>query len=211
MKMIRLVIFDFSGTLGYYDSAEHRRVFERLRDFNLPVNEEKAASRLAAVLPDYFSRAKSWQELADRIIQKLGIVLEADRRESLAAFLERKLAAKLFDDAQEVLALPQDKAILTLSGKFALAGIPGLSRFEIFSPDVSGLRKPDPAAFLAVLEKMQADPEETVMVGDSLENDILPALSLGIKPILLDREDKIKEAAPPIIKIKSLRELKKYL
>jgi len=107
--------------------------------------------------------------------------------------------------------LPQDKAILTLSGKFALAGIPGLSRFEIFSPDVLGLQKPDPEAFLAVLEKMQADPEETVMVGDSLENDILPALSLGIKPILLDRENKTKEAVPPIIKIKTLKELKKYL
>lgn len=209
--MIRLIIFDFSGTLGYYDSAEHRRVFERLRDFNLPVNEEKAAAKLAQVLPDYFSRAESWQGIADKIIQKLGIVLEADRRESLAAFLERKLTCKLFGDVEEVLNLPQDKAILTMSAKFAIAQIPGLSRFEIFSPDVLGLQKPDPRAFLAVLEKMKADPEEAVMVGDSLENDILPALALGIKPILLDRKGNIEIDNPAIAKIKSLKELKRYL
>jgi len=209
--MIRLIIFDFSGTLGYYDPAEHRRVFERLRDFNLPVNEEKAAAKLAQVLPDYFSRAKSWQEVADKIIQKLGIVLEADRRESLAAFLERKLTCKLFGDVEEVMNLPQDKAILTLSAKFAIAQIPQLRHFEIFSPDIAGAQKPDLKAFLAVLEKMKADPEEAVMVGDSLENDILPALALGIKPILLDRKGNIEIDNPAITKIKSLKELKRYL
>ena len=209
--MIRLIIFDFSGTLGYYDPAEHRRVFERLRDFNLPVNEEKAAAKLAQVLPDYFSRAKSWQEIADKIIQKLGIVLETDRRESLAAFLERKLTCKLFGDVEEVMNLPQDKAILTLSAKFAIAQIPQLRHFEIFSPDIAGAQKPDLKAFLAVLEKMKADPEEAVMVGDSLENDILPALALGIKPILLDRKGNIEIDNPAITKIKSLKELKRYL
>ena len=209
--MIRLIIFDFSGTLGYYDPAEHRRVFERVRDCNLPVNEEKGAAQLAQVLPDYFSRAKSWQEAADKIIQKLGIVLEADRRESLAAFLERKLTCKLFGDVEEVMNLPQDKAILTLSAKFAIAQIPQLRHFEIFSPDIAGAQKPDLKAFLAVFEKMKADPEEAVMVGDSLENDILPALALGIKPILLDRKGNIEIDNPAITKIKSLKELKRYL
>jgi len=117
----------------------------------------------------------------------------------------------LFGDAGEATKLPQGKAILTLSPKFAIADIYELRHFEIFSPDVTGAAKPDPAAFLAVLEKMKADPEETAMVGDSLENDIFPAQSLGIKPILLDRGGKIKNVAPPIVKIKSLKELKKYL
>ena len=209
--MIRLVIFDFSGTLGDYNPAGPRRVFERLKEFNLPVSEEKTAGRLAEVLPDCLLLARNWQEFADRIIQKLGIVLESDRREALAAFLGKRPVHKLFGDAGEATKLPQGKAILTLSPKFAIADIYELRHFEIFSPDVTGAAKPDPAAFLAVLEKMKADPEETAMVGDSLENDILPAQSLGIKPILLDRGGKIKNVAPPIVKIKSLKELKKYL
>jgi len=70
--MIRLVIFDFSGTLGDYDPAGPRRVFERLKEFNLPVSEEKTAGRLAEVLPDCLLLARNWQEFADRIIQKTG-------------------------------------------------------------------------------------------------------------------------------------------
>jgi HAD superfamily hydrolase (TIGR01509 family) len=210
--MIRLIIFDFSGTLAYYDTTEYREVFNKLREFNLPVNEEKTAPKLADLLPEYFSLAESWEDLANKIIQKLGMVLEADRRESLAAFLERKMVCKLFDDAHNVLTLPQDKAILTLSGKFAIDSIPELHNFTVFSPKIAGAAKPAIEAFLAVLAEMKADPEETVMVGDSFENDILPARSLGMKAILLDRVgkyDKLDDSE--IIKISSLKELKKFL
>jgi len=210
--MIRLVIFDFSGTLGYYDPAEYHEVFKKLRDFNLPVNEGKPAKALADILPELFSEAESWEDLTNKIIQKLGIVLEKDRRETLAAFLERKLTCKLFDDAENVISLPQDKAILTLSGKFMIDSIPELQHFEVFSPKIAQAKKPDLKAFLAVLEKMGADPDESVMVGDSLENDIIPARSVGMKAILIDRENKYPDFKDPsIIKIASLKELKRYL
>jgi FMN phosphatase YigB (HAD superfamily) len=209
--MIRLIIFDFSGTLAYYDTAGYREVFAKLRDFNLPGKEEKAAE-LESKLGKYFSESESWEELANKIIQKLGIVLEADRRESLAAFLEKKRGWKLFDDVEDILSLPQDKAILTMCGKFVIDGFPELHHFGVFTPKTAGAAKPDLKAFLAVLAKMKADPEETVMVGDSLENDILPARALGMKAILLDRFGKYdKLDDPEIIKIGNLKELKKYL
>ncbi len=209
--MIRLVIFDFSGTLGYYDPVEHQRIFEKLREFDLPENSQKQIVALQKALPEYFCNATGWNGLVDKITQKLGIVLEADRRDALAAFLERKLLCKLFDDAAEAIKSPQDKAILSLSSKFAIESIPELRHFEIFSPDVIGVAKPDKKAFLAVLEKMNAKPEQAAMVGDSLENDILPALELGIKPILIDRKGDIEIDNPAITKISSLKELKKYL
>jgi len=46
------------------------------------------------------------------------------------------------------------------------------------------------------------------MVGDSLENDILPALALGIKPILLDRKGNIEIDNPAITKIKTFKRIK---
>ncbi len=209
--MIRLIIFDFSGTLAYYDPGEYRQVLAKLREFDLAAPGEKAVQKLEGGFMELFSGAESWEELTDKVIQKLGIVLEKDRRESLAIFLERKLRWKLYEDAGEILSLPQDKAILTLSAKFAVHSIPELRHFEVFSPKIAGAAKPDLKAFLAVLEKMAADPEETVVVGNSLENDILPALAIGVKAILLDREDKIKIDDPSIIKIKTLKELKKFL
>lgn len=220
--MIRLTIFDFSGTLAYYDTAGYREVFEKLRDFNLPVKEEKTARDLESKLGEYFSESESWEELANKVIQKLGIVLEADRRESLQVLIERKLGWKLFGDAEDILSLPQDKAILTMCGKFVVDSIPELRHFSVFTPKISGaanpasangygVAKPDLEAFLAVLAKMKADPEETVMVGDSLENDILPAMAIGMKAILLDREGNMKVDDPAITKIKSLKELKRFL
>jgi len=209
--MIRLVIFDFSGTLAHYDSSSRRRVFEKLRDFNLPVDKDKVVGELEGILPEYFSQIQSWKEVADKIIQKLGMVLEADRRESLAVFLEKGAAFKLFGDVKDVMSLPQKKAILTLCEKFAVDGISELRQFEVFSPKICGAKKPDPKAFLAVLKKFQATPEETAMVGDSLENDVFPALALGMKAIFIDRKNSVKVDDPAIIKISGLKELKKYL
>jgi FMN phosphatase YigB (HAD superfamily) len=220
--MIKLIIFDFSGTLAHCEAKEYREVFSKLRDFNLPVNEEKTA-RLEGLLDAMLTESTGWEDFANKIIQKLGIVLEKDRRESLAAFLEKKLGCKLFGDAESVLSLPQDKAILTLSAKFVVDGISELRHFAVFTPkntgaanpasvESFGVAKPDIEAFLAVLAKMKVDPEEAVMVGDGLENDIMPARAIGIKAILLDRNGKYgKLDDPEIIKISSLKELKKFL
>ena len=46
-----------------------------------------------------------------------------------------------------------------------------------------GLCKPDPRTFEFVLKKLQSVPEETIMVGDDLKNDIYGAQQLGMKAI----------------------------
>lgn len=209
--MIKLVIFDFSGTLAYCPPKEYQQVFSKLRDFNLPLEESQIA-KLEESISEYLSESSSWKDLADKIIQKLGMVLEADRRESLEIFLSKKLACKLYNDVEDILSLPQNKAILTLSAKFIVSSIPELKHFEIFSPEVIGVQKPDLKAFLAVLGKMGVDPREAAMVGDSLEKDIFPAKAIGVKPILIDRSGQFADFNDPeIIKIASLKELKKYL
>ncbi|MCI9285813.1 MAG: HAD family hydrolase [Muribaculaceae bacterium] len=43
----------------------------------------------------------------------------------------------------------------------------------------SGVRKPDPAIFRLGLDMLGTEPGETLVVGDSIDKDILPALSLG--------------------------------
>jgi len=208
--MIKLLIFDFCGTLAGCGMADYGRIADKLRDFNLAVSDDDI-SKLGAALSGFLVESNNWDDLTNKTIQKLGIVLEKDRREQLALFLEKRLSGKLYDDARDVLDLPQKKAILTLSNKFAVSGISQLRHFEVFSPEITGAKKPDLKAFLAVLEKMAVNPDEAVMVGDNLENDILPAKAIGIKAILIDRENKIKVKDGEIIKISSLKELKKYL
>ena len=51
-----------------------------------------------------------------------------------------------------------------------------------------GRTKPHPSIFVAALEALGVRADETAMVGDSYEDDIEGARSLGMRAILLDRD-----------------------
>lgn len=72
-----------------------------------------------------------------------------------------------------------------------------LDRFvDTFSLDVDavvssgahGKVKPDPSIFRAALLLLGVEPDEAVMVGDSLADDVAGARSIGMRAFLLDRE-----------------------
>jgi len=47
----------------------------------------------------------------------------------------------------------------------------------------AGCAKPDPKIFTAALEKAGCEPEEAIMIGDRIDNDIIPAKKLGMKTV----------------------------
>ena len=53
-----------------------------------------------------------------------------------------------------------------------------------------GFVKPHPTIFQAALEQLGVDAADTVMVGDSLEEDVEGARALGMRAILVDREER---------------------
>ena len=63
----------------------------------------------------------------------------------------------------------------------------GLS-LKVFNPMITTYElnayKPDPAPFLKALEMAGASPEESVYIGDSVENDIMGAKGVGMRTIL---------------------------
>ena len=94
---------------------------------------------------------------------------------------------------------PQTKEILEQLGQEYKLGIianqlPGLEQrlkdfgildyFDaIFSSADLGLAKPDPAIFRLVLQKTNCLPQQAIMIGDRLDNDIVPAKRIGMKTI----------------------------
>lgn len=52
----------------------------------------------------------------------------------------------------------------------------------------AGCNKPDPEIFRLALKKAGCDPSEAYMVGDRLDNDIVPAKKLGMKTIWVRQE-----------------------
>ena len=53
----------------------------------------------------------------------------------------------------------------------------------IFSSADLGLAKPDPAIFRLALQKTNCLPQQAIMIGDRLDNDIVPAKRIGMKTI----------------------------
>ena len=51
----------------------------------------------------------------------------------------------------------------------------------------AGFTKPDPAVFQYALSLAGCAPEEAVMIGDRLDNDVFPAKALGMKTVWLRR------------------------
>jgi HAD superfamily hydrolase (TIGR01662 family) len=74
-----------------------------------------------------------------------------------------------------------------------------------------GLMKPHPSIFSAALQLVGARPEESVMVGDNVRQDVEGALRVGMRAVLLHRG----AGAPPgqldVPVIRSLRELEQHL
>ncbi len=50
----------------------------------------------------------------------------------------------------------------------------------------TGFTKPDPLFYQTIFEKLNVLPHQVTMVGDTLENDILPCLELGCHTVWLD-------------------------
>lgn len=212
--MIKLIIFDFAGTLAYFDRSDLRDFFDTLIGRGFKIKGEAEAEYVLDFLPSFFSKAKDWRGIAEMLAEKYGVRLSSEKKNELAKDLKKKLSFKLYEDVRNILNLSQRKAILTLSSRFLVDSLPELKNFDIFTPREIRCEKPDKKAFLTVLNKLKTIPEEAAMVGDNLENDIIPARALGMKAILIDRENKIPaEIAqdPTIVKITSLKELKSLL
>ncbi len=79
---------------------------------------------------------------------------------------------------------PSHQAVVDIARRLGVA--------DFFRPLVSSAQwghiKPHPSIFARVLQEWDIDGPETVMVGDSLEADVLGATGVGMRSILVDIE-----------------------
>ncbi|MDP6359142.1 MAG: HAD family hydrolase [Planctomycetota bacterium] len=58
---------------------------------------------------------------------------------------------------------------------------------SVIISEEAGAKKPEPEIFQIAIERLDSRPEETVMVGDSWESDIVGATSFGIRSVWVNR------------------------
>lgn len=111
----------------------------------------------------------------------------------------------LFDDVAEV--LPKLRASGYVTGIVTNMdatgekvsrdlGLGGLADFVVTSGEV-GQGKPHPPIYLTALARANANPSESVMVGDSVIGDVEGAMAVGIAPIFINRYPDTPPEEPP--------------
>lgn len=205
----KLIIFDLWGTLVYSPTTDWRKFYFSLKDFGVKVKTQEDIKRFSSLFSKSMCFSESWIDFAKQILKEFIKDPREENIVALANFLREKIVLKLYDDVKEVLGLPFKKAILTDSSRLLVENS-GLQNFApVFTPRETGSLKPDQKVFLTVLKELKTEPEQTVMVGDDIKRDLIPAKNLGIKPVLIDRENKFQDY--PGMRINSLKKLEKIL
>lgn len=89
-----------------------------------------------------------------------------------------------------------------------LSSLGVLDRFDsaVYATPESSI-KPDPDPIYEALDQLEARPEEAVMIGDSVEADVMGAKAAGVTSVLYGTESPSDRERRPDYRIESLREL----
>ena len=187
-KMIKAVIFDLFGTLAYI--ADKRDPYVHLlSELELTVDEIQRpktialterftdlASFVARIKPDAHIDTTQYEN--DIATEIHSMTLYPETEEVLHKLRQKKLRIGMISN----LASPYTTAYFSL-------GLYKLIDHHIFSCDI-GMIKPNPKIYVYELEALCVQPYEAVMVGDKLPQDVLGPKEIGMRAVLLDRENK---------------------
>ncbi len=220
--MIRGVIFDLGQTLIRFEGDRLRTYQESraalvkaLQDDGLEFDSRAFRRAFTAALDRYYREREvtlletGLAGVLQEVLARFGlgqIGPESQRRALDAMYAVSEARWKVLPAAAEVLQeLQADGLRLGLLSNAAdeanvqrLVEKSGLRPFlgPILVSAALGVRKPDPRAFQAALQAMQLPPHEVVMVGDTLQADVLGARRMGMPSIWLRPPDFPQDRAP---------------
>lgn len=190
--MISVLLFDIGETIldavGQQDALmeAHRTVLERF-GFELSVEEYSRleSEKISQFVPSamhaitwHFSRpdARLFNEITGEVRSHYSEI--------------RALGCHLYPGADEVLEQLAGEYTLALAGNAPADIVDVLDDLGVLRwfrhTDVSGslgIKKPDERFFRTILDRAGLAPSEAIMIGDRLDNDIIPAKKLGLRTI----------------------------
>jgi putative hydrolase of the HAD superfamily len=205
LTSLRAVLFDVDFTLcrpGPELSAEsYARIAERHR-VTLDVSRYEEAREAAALNlkrhPELLHDDTIWHRFTEEIFLGMGGPQEiaSECATEIEQGWEVSENFELFEDALPVL---DELRAAQLRIGLVSNGIRDLSEFvahhrldvdAVVDSRTHGRVKPHPTIFQAALGRLGVGAADAVMVGDSLEEDIEGARALGMRAILIDREER---------------------
>lgn len=206
---IKLVVFDFWKTLAFAPEYDPQKFYSSLGEFGIEIKGKDNAKRFSSLFSKLMHTSKNWTVFSEQLLTELGKDKKKEDIKAFADFLKENISYKIYNDVKGILNIPYEKAILTDSARFFVENSELKNFGRLFTPVETKSLKPDPKVFLTVINDFKIKPEECVMVGDDVERDLVSAKNLGMKTILIDREDRYPNYKG--IKINSFKELESAL
>jgi len=231
--MIKAVCFDLHETLAHYQPPREEVYATTCRELGLEVSPEalhKSLPQADAWWREENSRSpigkrapkeKNAAYIGYGLTALRGAGLEVSRdivTQILTKVFQDGLKFELYDDALPTLKLLKKRSlilgIISNVGQEAASiyqnlGLQPYLDFQITSFE-AGHDKPDPEIFLTALEKAQVKAEEAMYVGDQYDLDIVGARGVGMKAVLIDRNDSFSNVTD-CPRIHSLTEIVEYI
>jgi putative hydrolase of the HAD superfamily len=228
MKSYKAILFDAGNTLLYTSPPVAEIYCSVAREYGCSASVEDVQEAARKVYKEFdaaFLQANSeyrhsdeedrrrWALLIRSTFQQLGFDRCMDEiTERLLETFRNPAIWRLFPEVMEVLRqLKSEGYKLGIVSNWSSALLNLCTALElephldvILVSAVIGWEKPSPFIFQKALSLLQVAPEEAIHVGDSYYQDILGAQSIGIKAVLIDRQDASNHFYP---RIKDLREL----
>jgi HAD superfamily hydrolase (TIGR01549 family) len=210
--MIKGIIFDFWGTLvenGIHPSPVNQvkyllRVRMPFREFVTRFEESMMTKEHAdlneafsAVCDDFGIRNK------DYVVERL-----------VGMWNKNEFLGKPFFEVIDVLKYLKEKGykvgLISNTNPTIMRVIDKYNLHQYFDSEIysfqEGILKTNPELFQRAIARLGLGPDEVIMVGDSIQTDVIGARNAGLKAILIDRMNK-REYTPKIRNLKELRDL----
>jgi len=233
--LIKAIFFDWFNTLARYEPPREELHSRILHEFGIEMPPGEIITGILAADRYFFDenalspvekrnleeKTEVYCHYQDIILTEAGIKVD---KELLLKIMKREqqlfegVTFTLFDDVLSTLKTLKEQnfilGLLTNATKDMISvhrklGLKPYLNFVVTSEEV-GVDKPNPAIFLAALDRAGVSASEAVHVGDQYKLDVVGAQGVGINPILIDRFNfypKVTDCP----RISSLSEIAEYL
>jgi putative hydrolase of the HAD superfamily len=225
---IKHIFFDLDHTLWDFEKNSNLTFSQIFKEQGLQLDVTDFLARYTSINFDYWKRYRedeiSKEDLRYGRLKDTFDILKYEIDDDLIDILSEEYIRvlpsynHLFEGVIELLDYLQSKYTLhIITNGFEEVQIlkletSGIKKYfdQIITSEAVGVKKPNPKVFMHALGLAKTTPQNSVMIGDSLEADIIGALNCGIASIHLTEENKIHNGKK-YTSVADLLEIKQYL
>jgi 2-haloalkanoic acid dehalogenase type II len=227
---IKAVLFDLGGTLvrTWIPEATYQKVLaslginrsvEDIREALVKTEEEFKKSNYRSM----YGRAgysEYWQKWDSMVLKNLKIFDECLAKEILVRWFDHADCATYPDTRESLARLRQmglKLGLISTGYEEDISAIFEKTNLEkglfdvIVGANTIKKEKTHPDVFKYALRKLKVKPEETLFVGDHIDNDYRGATRVGIHALLIQRENRSSDGSSDLNRISSLEDIYKLI